>query len=396
MGRNLIIPFMVSIFLIMSIVPAANAYTALSVTSQLVPSTLAPGESGNMVLTISNGGTDYARNIKLTISSHSDITFEQRTFSLDTLAASSSKQVSVPLTIHPDMTKGATSIFMTITYSEGAASTTSTYSTSVSLSVSQRSLIQIEGILWSDSLIQPGDNINATVLLKNVGSSNVNDMTVQFGDTTMPFVAADGDLEDYVGSIPSKQTSEAMFSILVNKDANTEAYSVPLTLSYYDESGTAHTDTKYVGMKISGVPDFVVTLEDDSSVYSGTNGDMTISISNRGTATASFLTLKFDSDLDVTPKEYYVGNLDPDDYETITLNIDLSAVSSGKKDLVIQMKYKDPYNQELTENATVSFNVRKIPFTFPTGTLISFAVIAAVAYYKREYVKKVLQKIKKR
>jgi len=395
MRRDTIAAIM-SIFLLISVAPVSGAYTSLAITGEIVPSTISPGESGNLVLTITNSGTDYARNCKLTISPHSYITFDKKNFELETIGPSSSKQVSVPLTIDSDMTKSATSVFITLTYSEGASSTTSTYSSSVSLSISQRSLVQIEDLEWEPELIQPGNTINATVNLKNVGSGNVNDMTVQFGDSTMPFVAANGDLEDYVGSIPSKSTKTASFSLLINKEAETEAYSVPLTLNYYDESGTSHSETKHVGMKISGIPDFVVTLEDDSEMYSGNIGEITISISNRGTSSASFLTLSFDSDLEVTPKEYYVGDLDPDDYETVTLNVDLSKVSSGKKEMLLFMDYKDPYNQELSENATVSFTVKRASFKFPTGTVITLAVVGAVAYYKRNYVKGLVKKFKKR
>jgi len=156
------------------------------------------------------------------------------------------------------------------------------------------------------------------------------------------------------------------------------AYRIPVFVKYYDESGTFHNDTKYIGMKVSGIPDFVVTLEDDSRAYAGMEGELTISVANRGTATANFLTLGFDSDLAITPAEYYVGNLDPDDYQTVKLNVDFSGVAPGRHMLEIGMHYKDPYNSELSETASVEFKLRQ-PVAGPVSPLSLAAVVAVAA-----------------
>jgi len=373
--------------------PVMAAYTSVSVSGETTPSSISPGESGNMILTISNGGTDYARSTKLTISSHSHITFDDQSFDLQTIGPGSSKQVSVPITISSDMENSATTVFITVKYSDGGSVTTSTLSSSISLSISQRSLVQIEEVEWSTSLIEPGDVVNATVHLKNVGSGELNDVVMQFGNSSMPFVSAESDLEVYLGDLSPKEEEMAIFSIILNKDATTTAYSVPITISYYDDSGMLRGDKKDIGMKVSGKPDFVVTMEDDTKMLAGKTGELTISIANRGTATANFLTLSFDSNLDITPKDYYVGNLDPDDYETITLSIDTSSIAAGKRELSIEMDYKDPYNQDMEESAIVEFTSRIVPVTLSPGMkYLIYAVIIAVVYYKRSFLMRLLGK----
>jgi len=374
-----------------NVVFVGAAYTSVAVSGTTTPSSISPDENGNLILTISNDGTDYARSTKLTISSHSYITFDDQSFDLQTIGPGSSKQVSVPITVSSDLADSATTVFITVKYSDGGSITTSTLSTSVSLSISQRSLVQIEEVEWSSALIEPGDVINATVHLKNVGSGELTDVVMEFGNSSMPFVSAESDLEVYLGDLSPNEEEMAAFSIILNKDATTTAYSVPITISYYDASGAMHEDTKNIGMKVSGQPDFVVTMEDDTGMLAGRAGELTISIANRGTATANFLTLSFDSNLDVTPKDYYVGNLDPDDYETITLSVDLSSISAGKRDLSVSMDYKDPYNQDMEETATVEFTARIVPLKLPTTVkYIIYAVIIAVVYYKRSFVMKLL------
>jgi len=122
-------------------------------------------------------------------------------------------------------------------------------------------------------------------------------------------------------------------------------------------------------------------------MYAGRAGELTLSLANRGTATASFLTLRFDSNFDITPAEYYVGNLDPDDYETVTLSVDLSATASGKHSLGVEMAYKDPYNQDMSETATIEFTVHRTPPTrIPLTTkLIIVGILIVIIYWKRKF-----------
>ncbi|MFH1623184.1 MAG: CARDB domain-containing protein, partial [Candidatus Aenigmatarchaeota archaeon] len=357
-------------------VPAADAaYVSMSVSGQTVPSGIGPGENGNLVFTITNAGTEYARNVKLFVKPNGQMTFSQQNYDLQTIAPSTSAQVSVPIKISASATEGATTVFLSLSYAEGSSVGTSTTETSVSVSISKRSLVQIEVVSWSKDPIEPGNVVNASMRLKNVGASDLSYMTVTLDDSSQPFVAASGDTEAYVGSLGRGSVATAEFSIIVNRDAKTVAYRIPVFVKYYDESGTFHNDTKYIGMKVSGMPDFVVTLEDDSRAYAGTEGELTISIANRGTATANFLTLRFDSDLAITPAEYYVGNLDPDDYQTVKLNADFSGVSPGRRTLSISMHYKDPYNSELSETASVEFKLRQ-PVAGPVSPLFLAAVVA--------------------
>lgn len=378
----------------MSLAPVTAAYVSLTVTSQLSPSTIEPGDSGNLILTVANGGTTYARNVKLIIKSHSFITFGQTTYNLQTIAPSGSMQVSVPITVLPTATEGSTTIFFTISYSEGDTVGTITIDTSTSVSLSKRSLIGIENVTYDKALIEPGDVVEMSIGIKNVGSGKVKDLVVALENYTQPFVSATGDMEVFLGDVPEDGEATATFSIIINKEAKTIAYSIPATIKYYDELGTRHTETKYIGLKVSGMPDFVVTLEDDSGVYRGRVGELTISVANRGTATASFLTLSFDSKLAVTPSEYYVGNLDPDDYETITLSVNTRGVVIGKRTLNLQLLYKDPYNQEFSDSASVSFTVQptppiKIP---PAMQVVIFLIIAGVSYWKRKALIRIASK----
>jgi hypothetical protein len=377
-------------------VHAATAYASLGVTATFSPSGIGPGESGNMILTIANSGTAYARNVKLTVRTNSILTFGQQQFDLQTISPASSVQVSVPVSVQSSATQNTASIFLSISYQEGDNAGTSTIESSVSMPISSRMFVEVQGVTFSETVIQPGDVVDISVSLKNVGQGALKSATAMLDGTALPFVSASGDNDKFLGDLASGSSQTVRFSIILNKNAQTTAYSVPLVLNYYDDSGVLHTDTKYIGIKVTGIPDFVVAFESGDNMFAGSEGELTISIANRGTATANYLTLTFDSDgsqdnMFIQPSGYYVGNLDPDDFQTVKLTVDLTGLQPGKKTLGITMQYKDPYNKEMTKTDEVGFTV------YPrqeSGSLslvvVVLAAIAAVLVWKRRAVMKML------
>lgn len=395
--RGLVLASLVIVqFLFFYTVLTKAAYVSLTVSSEVVPSTIESGGSGNLVLTIANGGTEYARNVKLTVKPHSSITFGTSQYSLQTIAPSSSTQVSVPMTISSSASEGSTSIFLSIEYTEGSGSGAITTETSVSLSISKRTLIEVSNVTYDEDIIEQGDVVKMDLEIKNVGSGEIKDLFVEL-NRSQPFVSASGDMEVYVGNVGHGQTKIASFDIIIDSDAETKAYSVPVTLTYYDDAGSLYTEEKYVGMRISGVPNFVVALEDQENMYSGSTGELTISLSNRGTASAAYLLASFDSQYDITPKEYYIGDLEQDDYETITLIMSLAGIKSGKHTLDIGLSYKDPYNQEYTTTESIEFTIASAPpFMLSPIYIIGILFVIGLLVWKRKTVMGFLAKVIKR
>jgi len=398
MVSTALLGLMFSLLFVLFIFPVAKAaYVSLTVSGISVPASIEPGESGNLVLTIENSGTEYARSVKLVISPHSMISFGTSQYSLQTIAPGSSTQVSVPMTVSSSATEGATSVFLSVEYNEGSSTGSVTTQSSVSVSITKRSLIEITNVSYNDQLIEQGDVVKMVVQLKNVGSGRIKDMVVALKNRSQPFVSAGGDMERYLGSLQPNQYATADFDIIINKDAETKAYSVPVTLTYYDESGAVHAEERYVGLKVSGLPDFVVTLESQSNMYAGSAGELTVSVANRGTATAAYLLANFDSTYDIIPKEYYIGDLDQDSYETITLDISLKGVAAGKHSLGINLSYKDPYNQELAAAESVDFTVQPQPaFSFSLMQTIIMAALAVIIIWKRKFLRSLGVRLLKR
>jgi len=364
-----------------------KAYVSLSVSSLTTPTIIEPGDQANLILTISNAGNDYARNVKLTILSHSFITPSTNFYDLQTIGPSGSVQVTVPIKISSGATVGTTALPFTIEYSEGSSTGTIKIQNSVSITITKRAFVEVGNVTYDKQFIQPGDVVKTSIEMQNVGRSKIKDLIVSLSNDSLPFVPLDSGTSIFIGNLNPREKSIATFDLIINIDAKTIAYNLPLNLAYYDESGSLHSDTKYVGLKISGRPDFVVTVEKLENMFAGNTGKITISIANRGTATAQFLTVNFVSDLNFLQKENYIGNLDPDDTGTISSDVILRNNMPGKYFVTLKLFYKDPYNQEFSEDRTLEVEVLKQPVEIPFSyQIILILLVLGVLYWKRNNI----------
>jgi len=370
-----------------------SASVSLLVSGTTVPSTIEPGSNANLILTIANLGTTTAENVKLSFNPSGYLTPGQYEYSLQAIQAGSSTQVIVPLKISDSIQEGANALFFSIDYQESGSSTTKTLENSATIYVTKRSLIEVTNVSYSKDFIQPGDTVVMKVEMQNLGKGNVKDMVVSLKNISSLFVPVGSDTDVYLGPLYSLQKNTASFNLIVNKNVNTLAYIIPVTLTYYDEANVLHTEQKFVGIKISGKPEFVVSIEKEDNLFAGGAGKLSVSISNRGTATAQFLTIKFDSLNYIMPNEYYAGNLDPDDSTTISLDVNLRGIQTGKHPLNMTMMYKDPYNKDYSETRTLQFDVTNRPVEISTNfQIIIGAVIVIIVYWKRNFFKRLIKR----
>lgn len=370
---------------------SALAYVSLTFSSSTIPSTIDPGSSGNLLLTITNTGTDLATQATLTVQSSPFVTATTATFNLGTLNAGGSSQVTIPITISSNAPEGTVALPVTVTYSVGSTVGTVTAQNSATIIVTKRTLLQITNVSYDEMQIQRGDTVKMSVTLMNVGSGQVKDLTVALRNfSNLPISPASTDTESFVGTLNAGQSTTVSFDLIVSTTADTVPYSIPISLSFFDDQGNSVVDTKFAGLKIVGIPDFVVSIDKLDNVYAGTSGTITISIANDGTGSAKYVTAYATaSDSDVSPMTTYVGNMDPDD--TNTINVGISPLKAGTHDITVHLAYKDSYNQELSKDYPLSFTVTSAPIQIPlTIQVLIVLIVLAIAYVKRNSLIKLL------
>ena len=364
-------------------------YTSLSVTSETLPSVLEPGDSGNLIVTITNTGTLHARNVKLRIIPNQYVTFGKYEFSLQTIDAGDSKQVAIPIKISDNTPYGTLAVFYTISYSEGESSGTKKITGAVSLSIRRRPSLEIIEIEFDRERVIPGSEVTLTLHVKNVGKGRAKDVSLNVDVSNLPFVAI-GTTSFFIGDLDQGESKRVSVKLIVNEDAEIKAYSLPVSFTYYDEDGNKKEEKEELGLKVYGAPEFVITVDEVKNLFSGEVGQITFSIANRGIATAKYLTLKIESEVPIMPNEYYIGNIEPDDYETADFNLDLTAIPPGKYEILLSLSYKNPYNEDFNETKMFQITVEKQKVKINYWVLI--LVLAILLFWKRKGIRKILKK----
>ena len=260
--KLLVFPSLILFFLFSNFLVSAQG-VSFTFTSETVPASLEPGENGNLILTITNSGSTSADNVRLNFQPNQFIALQQTSYDLQSLSAGKSVQIVVPLTVSNSVTEGITSLSFSINYLDSGF--TKTVQNYVPISINTRSLIEIKNVTYSKEIISRGNTVDMNVTFQDVGEGKIKDLIVSMKNFTLPFVPAETDTESFVGDVDLSTERTVTFKIIINLDAETKAYSIPISFSYFDQLGNPRSDVKFVGLKISGTPEFIVTVDKTES-----------------------------------------------------------------------------------------------------------------------------------
>jgi len=144
--------------------------------------------------------------------------------------------------------------------------------------------------------IKPGDRFNVTLKLKNSGSGNANNVTVNIrSDYQSPFSPINPD-NFYTKGIGPEENYEIHADFMSNKNAKLGLYSIPIDIQYSDENGISKKQTETVEVRIRGEPKISITSisYDPSNIEEGDPVTLVIKIKNSGTDDADFVKVSVD------------------------------------------------------------------------------------------------------
>lgn len=194
--------------------------------------------------------------------------------------------------------------------------------------------------------IPQGGIANASIEVQNLGKTYLKDITL---DLVLPtsFTPIGSTTEKKIPKLAPGESSEINYQIMALSDADAKPYQIELDTAYSDETGTRYNKNETIGLMVGAEPAYTLNLESADTFQSGTKGKITVSISNTGPSQLKFLTLEVLPSEDYTvlsSSKSYLGNLDPDDFETSEYNIYMG--KKGDVPIKLKVSYKDSYNNE--------------------------------------------------
>jgi hypothetical protein len=171
---------------------------------------------------------------------------------------------------------GACSCNLALTYTDQAGGRT-TENTSFGLNI-QDAGVDFKLMDISYNPTGPGEIVNVSVTIKNIGGADAQDTSVSLGAED-PFAPRDT-LEKYIGTVGGGKEATIVFPLSITFGAATQTYTMPLSISY-KVGGTTYSSVKTIGIDVSGTVILsIITVETSS-------GTVRVTVANLGTRDAS-------------------------------------------------------------------------------------------------------------
>ena len=211
--------------------------------------------------------------------------------------------------------------------------------------------ISIESVFSNPREVAPGEDLQVSIDLRNVGTKDIENVAVKLDLSLVPFAPLDSSSEFVIKEISKRETDSVIFNIVALPNASPGVYKIPIIISYENITKNA-----LISLVVQAKPQLLIELVKSNILYKESSGIVTISFVNKGLSDVKFLTVTLEQsdDYEILGSDtIYIGNIDIDDSQTADFNIYLK----GNGELPLTIEYRDANNNLYTDNQIISFNV---------------------------------------
>lgn len=251
----------------------------------------------------------------------------------------------------------------------------------------------------------PGKIQTISLSLENMADAYLKDVSasIDFSSASLPFAPIDSVNEKRISSIDRKEKKEMFFEIITYPDAASGVYKVPLLLKYSDATGKNYSRQYLLGLVVNSKPDFEIAIQKYDIMQEGTSGTVTVSISNTGPGVIKFMAMEVlpsDKYEILGERSIYLGNLNPDDYQTGALKLYVNKGATARAKTIpvnIVLTYRDGLNNMYSKNATLDARVYSneeisafglAPSSGSSTAIYAVVALVAIYYLYRKFFKK--------
>ena len=256
-------------------------------------------------------------------------------------------------------------------------------------------ILAVEKFSTVPSVTAPGDRTKVRIELKNYATSLLKDIKISLNldkseDEIIPFAPVGSTNEKVISYIEPQATLPVEFELLVDSDAASKAYKIPLNIGYSDILNKNYSKSNRITIVVGDKPDLGVTLERTELYTSDTSGNVVLRLVNKGTVDIKFLNVRVlqnDNLKIIGADEVYVGKLDSDDFSTAEFKLFVKGKDSVK--IPVQVTYKDANNNDYKDTREVELKLYSSNEAKNFGVkknnnliwIIVIILIIAVGYY---------------
>ena len=201
-------------------------------------------------------------------------------------------------------------------------------------------------------MIKPGEISQVDINLENLALTFIKEIKVRLNLGGVPLAPIGSTDRKIIKQMEADSKATVSFDLMAEPDADSNLYSIPIEIEFFDRLGIGYTKNETVGLIIGAEPDLSVIIDNSEIYSSGGTGEVTIKITNKGVTDVKFLNIILgDGQYKIlSTKEVYVGNIDSDDYETADFDLRLGRIKGKDVVLPLLIEYKDANNNEYSSD----------------------------------------------
>lgn len=252
---------------------------------------------------------------------------------------------------------------------------------------SDNNILSVEKV-YMPGTVSPGSGVPVNLTLRNMAGAQLKNIEVALELDKLPFATA-GSATRNIEKMEPGALRNASFRLEVDGSAENSVYRLPVTLDYENEAGTSFTQETSTGVVVGGRPELEVGINSERPLTPGQN-TLTLRVVNRGYGSADFVQLSVEDGKNyeiTTPNEVYLGEMDPDDYQTADFEV---FVQKDAEELSIPVELSYRTRDRVTENRTLhpelytGKELQKYGLgggKSPVLYIVVLVIVAAASYY---------------
>ncbi|MDD4467827.1 MAG: hypothetical protein PHF68_01625 [Candidatus ainarchaeum sp.] len=238
----------------------------------------------------------------------------------------------------------------------------------------------------TEEKLLPGEEKEITFTLQNVGTSTAHQVVLEMiEDRTI--TATGGIIEREitplgaaaikVGSINPGEEKTTKLKISVSNNATIKNYTMPIKVSFNNQSGERTETTSYVGLKVFGNSDLDATIKENN------NGEIIFELYNKGMGKADFTLVELTSNQATIEKpKQFIGTLNANDVDTIKTKINYTQDNAL---ITMKITYLDSDAKQKTKEITLQTQAKTTTQEGPNWILI-LIILALIGFGAWKYI----------
>ena len=155
----------------------------------------------------------------------------------------------------------------------------------------QDAILDITSITSEPGQIPAGEVANVDIMVKNQADSLLKDIKFKLdllgGD--LPFAPYQSSSERRVSQLESEYQNSLNFKLIVDPDAKSGLYKLPLNITYNDEKGNSYHSSDVLALVVGDVPKIIPFVKKRSVMQKEMGGKITLGLVNSGTIGVKYL-----------------------------------------------------------------------------------------------------------